>query len=180
MIGIKASLASTLRAVVGHYNNGERRWAMTTMMAKQQLYIGGGLMTSLAIERALQCGHGGQARQRALTWHFVVLLLLIKVNNYFILFTSLSPLFDLSLSAECFISVCPCPLASAADTSIDRSCPPHPPPPLPNAHACPGLSRKLECVNCGLCPSSTSFALLPLSFALALAASRRQSQAPQL
>jgi hypothetical protein len=36
MIGIIASLVSTLQAFMGHYNNGERRWAMMTMMTKQQ------------------------------------------------------------------------------------------------------------------------------------------------
>jgi hypothetical protein len=55
---------------------------------------GGGLMTSLATERAPQRRHSGQARQRALTRHFVVLLLFVKLNNYFILFILLSPLFE--------------------------------------------------------------------------------------
>jgi hypothetical protein len=35
-IGVVASLASMLQAFAGHYDNGERRWAMTTMTAKQQ------------------------------------------------------------------------------------------------------------------------------------------------
>jgi hypothetical protein len=35
-IGVIASLASTLLAFVGHYNNGERRWGMMTMITKQQ------------------------------------------------------------------------------------------------------------------------------------------------
>jgi hypothetical protein len=35
-IGVIASLASMLQAFVGHYNNRERRWAMTIMRTKQQ------------------------------------------------------------------------------------------------------------------------------------------------
>jgi hypothetical protein len=36
MIGIIFSLASLLRAFVGCYNDGERRWAVRTMKTKQQ------------------------------------------------------------------------------------------------------------------------------------------------
>jgi hypothetical protein len=36
MIGIIASFSSRLQAFMGHYNNGERRWEMTTMRTKQQ------------------------------------------------------------------------------------------------------------------------------------------------
>ncbi len=46
---------------------------------------GGGLTRSPATERVPQCRHGRQVRQRALTWHFIVLLLsFVKLNNYFI------------------------------------------------------------------------------------------------
>jgi hypothetical protein len=55
---------------------------------------GRGLTMSLATERVPRRQHGRQARQRALTWHFIVLLLFIKLYNYFILFILLSPLFE--------------------------------------------------------------------------------------
>jgi hypothetical protein len=66
----------------------------------------GGLTMSPATERAPQPQHGRQVRWRALTRHFVVLLLFVKLHNYSILFILLSPLF------ECWV-LCQCPLSPA-------------------------------------------------------------------
>jgi hypothetical protein len=90
------------------------------MMMKQQQQEEEDVKTSPATKRAVRRCRGKQARQRALTQHFVGLFLFIKLNNYFILFKY----YHLSLSAECFVSVRRCLLASAADTSVDRRHPP--------------------------------------------------------
>jgi hypothetical protein len=62
--------------------------------------------TSPATDRAAQHRRGGQARQRALTQHIVVLFLFIKLKNYFIYFEY----YHLSSNANCFVSVCRHPL----------------------------------------------------------------------
>jgi hypothetical protein len=93
------------------------------------------------------------------------LLLFIKLNNYFILFFN----HHLSLRAECFISIRLCPLASAADTSVDRCLP-------------PSSTAIAQCLRLLWRPQSWSALtvsffnfLCAASFALALAASRQQS-----
>ncbi len=114
-------------------------------------------MTSPATERAPQRQRGGQEMRHALTRHFVVLfyccvLNLIITSSYFFYY-------HLSSSADYFVSVHRHPLASAANTSIDCRRSPsstaiaqcsRSPWPIPEAEVHP------------LCPSSTSFALLPL------------------
>jgi hypothetical protein len=95
--------------------------------------------------------------QRALTWHFVVLFYCFLLN--LIITSSHLFYYHLSLSTEYFISVHCRPLVSAANTSVNHRCSPssttiaqcsRSPWPIPEAGVRP------------LCPSSTSFALLPL------------------
>jgi hypothetical protein len=118
---------------------------------------GGGLTTSPATERAPRRRRGGQEMRRALTWHFVILFHCCLLN--LIITSSYLFYYHLSSSAEYFVSVHRRPLASAADTSVDRHCSPsstaiaqcsRSPWPFPEAGVRP------------LCPSSTSSALLPL------------------
>jgi hypothetical protein len=118
---------------------------------------GGGLTTSPATERAPRRQCGGQEMRCTLTRHYVVLFYCCLLN--LIITSSYLFYYHLFSSAEYFVSIHRCPLASTADTSVDRchspsstaiaqcSCLPWP---IPEAGVRP------------LCPSSTSFALLPL------------------
>jgi hypothetical protein len=111
---------------------------------------------SPATERAPRRQHGGQEMRRALTRHFIVLFYCCLLN--LIITSSYLFYYHLSSSAEYFVSIHHCPLASAADTSANRRHSPsstaiaqclRSPWPIPKAGVHP------------LCPSSTSFALLP-------------------
>jgi hypothetical protein len=55
-----------------------------------------------------------------MTRHIIALLLIIKLNNYFILFKY----YHFSSNVDCFVSVRRCPLLFAANTSVDRRRPP--------------------------------------------------------
>jgi hypothetical protein len=75
-------------------------------------------MTSSATERVPRHQRGGQEMRRALTWHYVVLFHCCLLN--LIITSSYLFYYHLFSSAENFISVHRRPLASTADTSIDR------------------------------------------------------------
>jgi hypothetical protein len=121
---------------------------MTTMTAKQQQQQEEVVKTSLATERVARCQRDRQARWRTLTQHFFVLLLFIKLNNYFILFDIITSLqIPIALSVSAIPRCCPPPTPSLTAIAL---CPP---PPSPNARACLCLSRKLERVD--LYPSLT-------------------------
>jgi hypothetical protein len=84
-----------------------------------------------------------------------ILLLFIKLNNYFILFiiTSLQVLSTSSASTVARWHLPPTPPLTAVALP--------PPLPLPNAHAHLGLSRKLECIHCVLLQLPLHFFLCP-------------------
>ncbi len=139
-IGIIVSLTSTLRAFVGHYNNGERWRAMTTMTTKQQ--------QQWEEDVEDECSHreGGTTLTRWASkatrndMAFCCLLLFVQLDNYFILFNFSSSAEALSASAVARCHPPPTPQLTAL----------HPPPSLLNSCACLGLSWKLEHVNCVL------------------------------
>ncbi len=114
-----------------------------------------GLTLTPATEGVPRPWHGGQAMQR-LHWHGI--LLLYYLLNL-IIFSSYLFYHHLSLSAECFVSICHRSLVSAADTFVDRRCPPS------STAIAQWLRSPWPILDAGvswLCPSSTSFALLPL------------------
>ncbi len=95
--------------------------------------------------------------RRVLTRHFVVLFYCCLLN--LIITSSYLFYYHLSSSAEYFVSVHHRPLASAADTSVDRR---RSPSSTAIAQCLPSPWPILEAGVRPLCPSSTSFALLPL------------------
>jgi hypothetical protein len=112
---------------------------------------------SPATERAPRRRRGGQEMRRTLTRHYVVLFYCCLLN--LIITSSYLFYYHLSSSAEYFVSVHRRPLASAADTSVDRRRSPsstaiaqcsRSPWPIPEAGVRPPS------------PSSLFFALLPL------------------